>query len=68
MVLQLNLTDLANNKPLLNLLKKLAYIEIREVKKNRKKPIDEAEEEHEELKAAFLMHSKSFLSNFNEKL
>ena len=68
MVLQLNLTDLTSNKPLLNLLKKLAYIEIREVKKAKKKPIDEAEIEHEELKAVFLMHSKSFLSNHYEKL
>ena len=35
MVLQLNLTDIKGNKPLLNLLKKLKYIEIREVKKEK---------------------------------
>jgi hypothetical protein len=64
MVLQLNLTDLKGNKPLLNLLKKLKYIELREVKKE----VNEAELEHEELKAGFLMQSKIFLGNYYEKL
>jgi hypothetical protein len=60
MVLQLNLTDLKGNKPLLNLLKKLKYIEIREVKKE----ISEAELEHKELKTAHLVHSKVFLGDY----
>jgi hypothetical protein len=68
MVLQLNLTDLTSNKPLLNLLKKLAYIEVREVKKTSKKPLDEAKIEHDELKSAFLLHSKTFLGSHLEKL
>ena len=64
MVLQLNLIDLKGNKPLLNLLKKLKYIEVREVKKE----LSEAELEHEELKAGLLMQSQIFLGNYYDKL
>ena len=60
MTIQLNLTDLKSNSVLLKLLKKLNYIEVREIKKEDKKLLDEAEQEHEELKTAFLIHSKRF--------
>jgi mRNA degradation ribonuclease J1/J2 len=68
MVLQLNLTNLTSNKPLLNLLKKLNYIEIREIKEVQNEQVLDAKTGHEELKAAFLMQSKRFLGNHYEKL
>jgi hypothetical protein len=68
MVLQLNLTNLTGNKPLLNLLKKLKYIELREIKDKQNETILDAKTEHEELKAAFLMQSKRFLGDHYEKL
>ena len=67
MTLQLNLTDLKGNLVLLKLLKKLNYIEVREIKKSENKLIDEAEQEHKDIKAAFLLQSKRFLADNYEK-
>ena len=68
MTLQLNLTDLKSNLVLLNLLKRLNYIEVRKITKSQKKMMSEAEQEHEDIKAASLMQSKRFLGNHFEKL
>ena len=68
MTLQLNLTDLKSTLVLLKFLKKLNYIEVRKIKKTDKKGIGEAEQEHEDIKAASLMQSKRFLGNYFEKL
>ncbi|MDZ7880213.1 MAG: hypothetical protein U5L45_21230 [Saprospiraceae bacterium] len=45
MTLQLNLTDLKGNLVLIKLLKRLNYIEVREIKKSGQKLIDEAEKD-----------------------
>ena len=59
MTIQLNLTDLKASKALLNLLKKLKYVEVHQLT-DVEKQVNEAKLEHDELVEGMLFKSKAF--------